>query len=133
MCSRDLLTRRRENVTPRGTTAKFLGVLFSFGTFRRRRRDVLIGRRGYAPLRRLGNVPLRRRWVSFETFLRCHGDVLMGRRWYVLLRRRGDVPLRRLGDVPFRRRLVFHLGRTCDVTRTCRETLLQRRHDVFEE
>ena len=132
MCSRDLLTRRRENVTPRGTTTTFLGVLFLFGTFRRRRRDVL-RRRGYAPLRRLGNVPLRRRWVSFETFLRCHGDVLMGRRWYVLLRRRGDVPLRRLDDVPFRRRLVFHLGRTCDVTRTCRETLLQRRHDVFEE
>ena len=34
-----------------------------FGTYKRRRRDVLMGRRGYVPLRRLGNVPLRRRWV----------------------------------------------------------------------
>ena len=39
----------------------FLGVLF--GTYKRRRRDVLMGRRGYVPLRGLGSVPLRRRWV----------------------------------------------------------------------
>ena len=58
----------------------------------------------------------------------------MGRRCYVFLirchdvpiRRRGDVLLGRLGDVP-RRRWVFHLGRTCDVTGTYRETL---RYDV---
>ena len=35
----------------------------SFGSYRRRRRTVLMGRRGYLPLRRLGDVPLRRRWV----------------------------------------------------------------------
>ena len=45
----------------RRTTATLLGV--SFGSYRRRRRDVLMGRRGYVPLRRLGDVPLRRLWV----------------------------------------------------------------------
>ena len=34
-----------------------------FGTYKRRRIDVLMGRRGYIALRRLGNVPQRRRWV----------------------------------------------------------------------
>ena len=38
-----------------------LGV--SFGTYRRRRRDVLMGRRGYIPLRRLGDVRMRGCWV----------------------------------------------------------------------
>ena len=45
----------------RRATATLLG--FSFGSYRRRRRDVLMGRRGYVPLRRLGDVPLRLRWV----------------------------------------------------------------------
>ena len=35
----------------------------SFGTYRRRRTDVLMGRRGYVPLRPLGDAPLRRRCV----------------------------------------------------------------------
>ena len=35
----------------------------SFGNYRRRRRDVLMGRQGYEKLRRLGDVPLIRRWV----------------------------------------------------------------------
>ena len=70
--------------------------------------------------------------VSFETCLRRRGNVLMGRRCYVLLRRRydfairrrEDVPLRRLRDVASRRCWVFHLGRTCDVAGTYRETSL---------
>ena len=49
-------TRRRKNVTTR-----LLGV--SFGSYRRRRRDVLMGRNGYVPLRRLGDVLLRCLWV----------------------------------------------------------------------
>ena len=77
--------------------------------------------------------------VSFETCLRRRGDVLMGRLFYVLLRRhydvpircRGDVPLTRLGDVPSRRRWVLHLGHTCDVTGTYRETSLRRRQEVL--
>ena len=36
-----------------------LGV--SFGTYRRRRRDVPIKSHEYVPLRRLGDIPLRRR------------------------------------------------------------------------
>ena len=63
--SRDLLTRRRDNVTPRcggqRTTATLLDV--SFGTYRRRCRDVLMGRCGLLPLRRLGDLPLRFIWV----------------------------------------------------------------------
>ena len=54
--------------------------------------------------------------VSFKTCLKRRGDVMIGRRYYLLLRRHCDVPirhgkvlLRRLGDVPSRRRLVFHL------------------------
>ena len=38
-----------------------LGV--SFGSCRRRRRDVPMGRRGYVPLRLFGDVPLRHRRV----------------------------------------------------------------------
>ena len=70
--------------------------------------------------------------MSFETFLRSRGYILMGRRCYVLLSRRYDVPVRRLGHVPLRRlsdgpsriRWVFHLGGTCDVAGTYRETAL---------
>ena len=112
----------------RRTTAILLGV--SFGTYRRRRRDVAMGRRGYVPLRRIGDVPLRLARVSFETCLRHRGDVLMGRCCYVFLRRRHDVPItrrgkgtmRRLGDVLPRRRWVFHLGRTYDVAETYKDT-----------
>ena len=60
--SRDKASRQRNSETWwRRTTATLLGV--SFGSYRRRRRDVLMGRRGYVPLRLLGDVPLRRRWV----------------------------------------------------------------------
>ena len=44
----------------------------SFGIYRRRRRDALIGRQGFIPLRRLGDVSLRRRW---EFHLRLVLDV----------------------------------------------------------
>ena len=71
MCSRDLLIRRRENVTPRRAgdipQQRFLGVFF--GTYKRRRRDVLMGRRRYVPLRCLGNAPLTRRWVFHLTLV----------------------------------------------------------------
>ena len=55
----------------------------------------------------------------------------MGRRRYVLfldvpIRHRGDVLLRRLGDVPTRRRCVFHLRCTCDVAEMYRETSPRR-------
>ena len=38
-------------------------LVVSFRTYRRRLRDVLMGGRGYVSLRRLGDIPLRRRWV----------------------------------------------------------------------
>ena len=60
---------------------------------------------------------------------------MMGRRCYVLLRRRYDVPIRRRGDAPLRRlrdvlsrrRWVFHLRRTCDVTGMHRDATSPRR------
>ena len=47
------------------------------------------------------------------------------------MRRQGYVILRRLGDVPARRRSVFHLRRTCDAAWRYREMLLRRRYDVL--
>ena len=62
--TRDKVSRQRNCKTwwrrARGT---LLGV--SFGCYRRRRRDVLTGRSGYVPLRRLVDVPLRRHWVFY--------------------------------------------------------------------
>ena len=75
-------------------------------------------RRGYLPLKRLGDggtteTPLG---VSFETCLRGCGDPLIGCHSYVLLRRHldvsirrhGHIPLRRVGNIPPRRHWVFH-------------------------
>ena len=77
--------------------------------------------------------------VSFETYLRRRGDVLIGRHYYVPLRRRHNIPIRRredellrcLGDVPLRRRWVFHLRLTCDVAETYRETSFRLPHDIL--
>ena len=55
----------------------------------------------------------------------------MGRRYYILLRSRHNIPIRRLGDVPPRRRWMFHLRLTYDVAGTHRKTSLRRRHDVM--
>ena len=100
----------------------------SFETYRRSRGDILMGRRGYVPLRRLVDISMRRRWVFH---LRHHCYVLLRCPHDVPIRCGGDVPLRRLADVPSRRRWVFHLRRNCDVVGTYRETLLRRRHDVL--
>ena len=63
----------------------------------------------------------------------------MGHHCYVFLRRRHDVPgkcrrdvpLRRLGGAPQRRRWVFRLRRTCDITGTYREMSLRCRCEVL--
>ena len=73
--SRDKISRQSNTETWwRRTTARLLGV--SFGSYRRRCRDLLIGHRGYVPLRRLGDVPLRR--LSFEMHLLCRWDAQRG-------------------------------------------------------
>ena len=62
--SRDKRSRQSNSETWwRRTTATLLGV--SFGSYRRGRRDVLMGHRRYVPLRRLGDVPLRRLWIFY--------------------------------------------------------------------
>ena len=67
--SRDKASQQRNSETWwTRTIATLLGV--SFGSYRRRRRDVLMGRRGYVPLSRLGGVPLRCRWVFHLTLWR---------------------------------------------------------------
>ena len=128
--SRDKASRQHNSETwLRRTTATLLGV--SFGSFRRRRSDVLMGRRGYVPLRRFGDVPLRRRWVFH---LRRRGDVLMRRRHYVPLRRGHDIPIRRREDVPLTRlddAPLWRLG--CfirDVPATSLGRTKRRRYDV---
>ena len=135
--SRDLLTRRRNNVTlRRGGDVVIECFIWDLQETSQSRTN------GTSRIR----TTAMSRWhttetslgVSFETCLRRRVDALMRRRCCVLLRRchdvpircRGDVPLRRLGDVPPRRRWVFHLRRTCDVTGTYRETSLRRRYDV---
>ena len=90
-----------------------------------------MGRRGYVPLRHLGDVPLRRRWVFYVSLIWDVVETSLGVSFETCLRRREDVTLRRLSDVPLRRRWVFHLRRTCDVTGTYRETSLRRRYDVL--
>ena len=60
--TRDKASPQRNSKTWwRRTTTTLLSV--SLGSYRRRRRDVLMGRRGYVLMRRLGTVRLRRRWV----------------------------------------------------------------------
>ena len=86
--SRDKASRQRNSETWwRRTTATLLGV--SFGSYRRRRRDVLMGRGGYVPLRRLSDVPLRRHWVFhlrlvWDVVKTYHWDVLVTYHWDVL-------------------------------------------------
>ena len=121
--------QRNSETRWRRTTATLLSV--SFGTYRRRCRDVSnrtsLIRTTETSWWRTTETSLG---VSFETCLRRRGDVLMWRCCYVLLRRRHDVPIRRradvplsqLGDVPLRRRWVFHLRHTCDVAGKYRET-----------
>ena len=80
-CTRDKASRQRDPKTWwRRTTATLLGV--SFGSYRRRRRDVVMGRRGYVPLRRLGDLPLRRWWVFH---LRLTWDVVETYWWDVAI------------------------------------------------
>ena len=120
----------------RRTIATLLRV--SFGTYRRCRRDLLMRYRGYVPMRRLGDVPLRHCCV-FETWLRRPGDVLMERLCNILLRRRRDVPVKRRGDIPLRsldevplkRRWVFHFWRTWDTTGTCSSNILLPGGKIF--
>ena len=60
-------------------------------------------------------------------------------RCYILLRpchdvprgKRRDIALRRLGEVPSRRRWLFHFRCTCSVTGTYRETSLPRHHKIL--
>ena len=70
----------------RRITATLLGV--SFGSYRKRRRDALMGRHGYVPLIRPGDVPLRRRWVFH---LRLIWDVMETYWWDVVTTYQKDV------------------------------------------
>ena len=109
----------------RHTTTTFLGVLF--GTYKRRRRDVLMGRRGYVPLRCLGNVPLRRRWVFhlrlFQTSWRRNDGASLSRLFEASLWRSNKTSLRRTTETSWRRSIETSLGVSF-------ETYLRRRWDL---
>ena len=125
----------------RCTTATILGV--SFGTYRRRGTDVLMGRRENVPLRRLGDVPLSWDivecfiWALFERSRRRTDKTLLLGPLETSSRRSNKTSWRRttetswLGDVPSRHRWVFHLRLTCDIAGTYRWTWLRRRHDTL--
>ena len=93
--TRDKASRQRNFETRwRRTKATLLGA--SFGSYRRLRRDVLMGRSGYVPLRSLGDVPLRRHWV-FQLRPTCdvtetYKETSLGHRHNVLLP--GGIPLK---------------------------------------
>ena len=136
MCSRDLLTRRRANVTQR----RGGDVPHVFGCFIWDLQETSQRRANGSSWIRTTETSLG---VSFEflfetSWRRTDGTLLLRPETSLLrphydapIRRRGDVPLRRLGDAPSRRCWVFHLRRTCDIAETYRETLLRRRHDVL--
>ena len=129
--SRDKASRQSNSETWwRRTTATLLGV--SFGSYRRRRRDVPQERRGYVLLRRLGDVPLRCRCMFH---LRLIWDVVKTYWWDVVITSPWGVVTtyqwrhtswRRFSEtswrLPLRRRWVFQLRGTCDVAGTYRKT-----------
>ena len=85
--SRDKASRQRNSKTwLRPTTATLLSV--SFGSYRRRLRDVLMGRCGYVPLRRLGAILMRPRWAFH---LRLMWDVVEAYWWEVVINSPWDV------------------------------------------
>ena len=66
-CTRDKVSRQHDfKAWWRRTTATLLGV--SFGNYRRRRRDVLMGHGRYVPLRRHWVFHLRLIWDVVETY-----------------------------------------------------------------
>ena len=84
--SRDKASQQHNSETWwKRTTATLLGV--SFGTYMRRCRDILKAR-SYVPLRRLGDVPPRRRWVFH---LRLIWDVVKTYWWDVVITSPWDV------------------------------------------
>ena len=86
-CTGDKASRQRDSKTWwRRTTATLLGV--SFGTYMRRRRDVLMGRRGYVSLRRLWVFHLRLIWDVVETYW---WDVVITSPWHVVTICKQDV------------------------------------------
>ena len=78
--------QRNSETRWRCTTATLLSVWF--GTYRRRRRDVLMGLQRYVPLRSLGDVTLRRRWLFH---LRLFWDVEETHWWGVVVTSSWDV------------------------------------------
>ena len=117
----------------RRTTATLLDA--SFGSYRRHRRDLLMGRCGYDVLVTYHwDVAGCFIWDLFETLWRRTDGTSSLRpleTFNMSARRCEDVPLRCFGNVQLRRFSVFHLRRTCGVAGTSRKTLLRRLHDVF--
>ena len=86
-----------------------------------------MGRRGYVPLRRFGNAPLRRRWVFhlglFETSWRRTDGTSLLHPFETSLRRSNKMLLRRTTETFWRRSIATSLGVSFG-------TYLRRRWDV---
>ena len=115
---------RHNNVTPRHggdvrTTATLLCV--SFGTYRRRHRELVIGRRGYVPLSRHWLFHLRLVWDVKETYwwdviVTSFEDVVMTSNktsW----RRTIEMSWQRSNETLFGVLFGMYLRRPCDVQR----------------
>ena len=124
--TKDKASRQRNSETWwRSTTTTLLGV--SFGSYRRRHKDVLMGRRGYIPLRRLRDVSLRRRgcfiWDLLETSWRRTDGTSSLRPHETSSRHINKTSWRRTTETSWQRSSKTSLGVSF-------ETYVQRRWDV---
>ena len=120
--SRDKASRQHNSETwLRRTTATLLGV--SFGSFRRRRSDVLMGRRGYVPLTFWWRTTETSLGVSFETSWRRTDETSSLRPLETWSRYTNKTPWRRTTETSWRRSTEMSLGVSF-------ETYLRHRWDV---
>ena len=124
--TKDKASRQRNSETWwRSTTTTLLGV--SFGSYRKRHRDVLMGRRGYIPLRRLRDVSLRRRgcfiWDLLETSWRRTDGTSSLRPHETLSRHINKTSWRRTTETSWQRSSKTSLGVSF-------ETYVRRRYDI---
>ena len=98
------------------------------GTYRRRLRDVLTWCREYVSLRRLGKLPLRRRWMIHLTLVWDLVETYWRGVIFVPFWGHRDLSLRPLENIPPRCCWVFYLRLICHVVVTCRKKSLRRCH-----
>ena len=113
-CRRNKASEQRNSETWwRRTKATLLGV--SFQSYRRRCRDLLIGRPGYVPLRRRDDVPLRQCWVfhlrfTWDIVERYWCDVIITSPWDVIRKHTNRTSWRHTTETSWLRSTETSLG-----------------------